>query len=49
MHAMQYRITVTELPPVSLAMEAGCAITAVTIRSTVIIVSGGALDLFTFV
>lgn len=45
---MQYRITVTELPLVSLAMEGDGAITAVTITSTIIMVSGGALDLFTF-
>lgn len=47
MHAMQYRITVVELPPVSLAMELDCVITAVTISGTVIMVSGKALDLFT--
>lgn len=46
-HAMQYRIAVMELPPVSLAMELDCVITAVTISGTVIMVSGRAPDLFT--
>lgn len=47
-HTMQYRIAVMELPPVSLAMELNCAITAVPISGTVIMVSGRAPDLFTF-
>lgn len=33
---MQYRIAVMELPPMSLAMELNCAITAVPISGTVI-------------
>lgn len=48
MHAMQYRIAIIAFPLVSLATELDCAATTVTIRNTVIMVSGGALDLFTF-
>lgn len=48
MHAMQHRIAIISFPPVSLAMELDCATPTVTIRNTVIMVSGGALDLFTF-
>lgn len=48
MHAMQYKIAIIAFPLVSLATELECAATTVTIRNTVIMVSGGALDLFTF-
>lgn len=48
MHALQYRIAIIAFPLVSLATELDCAATTVTIRNTVIMVSGGALDLFTF-
>lgn len=48
MHAIQYRIAIIVFPPVLLATELDCATTTVTIRNTVIMVSGEALDLFTF-
>jgi len=44
---MQYWVAIIAFPLVSLAMELDCATTTVTIRNTVIMVSGGALDLFT--
>lgn len=48
MLTMQYRIAVIAFPLVSLATELDCAATTETISNTVIMVSGGALDLFTF-
>lgn len=48
MHAVQHRIAILAFPLVSFATELECAATTVTIRNTVIMSSGRALDLFTF-
>lgn len=48
MHTVQYAIAIIALPLVSFATEPECAATTVTIRNTVIMGSGRALDLFTF-
>lgn len=48
MHAMHYTIAIVAFPLVSFATEPECAATTVTIRNTVIMGSGRALDLFTF-